>query len=61
MELLSEIHQVTDATLVLQGGSGVPHIDLSETIERGICKINLATEIKNIFIHTLKNEWLCSN
>lgn len=56
MELLSEIHKVTDATLVLHGGSGVPHKDLSETINRGICKINLATEIKNIFMLTLKNE-----
>lgn len=56
MELLSEIHKVTDATLVLHGGSGIPHKDLSETIDRGICKINLATEIKNIFMLTLKDQ-----
>ena len=56
MELLSEIHKVTDATLVLHGGSGIPHEALSETIDRGICKINLATEIKNIFMLTLKDQ-----
>ncbi len=56
MELLSNIRAVTDATLVLHGGSGVPHNDLIETIKRGICKINLATEIKNIFMNTLKNQ-----
>ncbi len=61
MELLSKIHKITDATLVLHGGSGVPHKDLSETIDRGICKINLATEIKNIFMLTLKNQLASMN
>jgi len=56
MNLLSEIHSATDVTLVLHGGSGVPHKALSETISRGICKVNLATEIKNIFMKTLKNQ-----
>lgn len=53
---LSEIKKVTDATLVLHGGSGIPHDTLREAIQRGICKINLATEIKNIFMKTLKNK-----
>ena len=56
LDLLSEIHKVTKATLVLHGGSGIPHHILSETIKRGICKINLATEIKNIFMKTLKDK-----
>lgn len=56
MNLLSEIRKVTDATLVLHGGSGIANKDLSETIDRGICKINLATEIKNIFMKTLKDQ-----
>ncbi|MEO8111657.1 MAG: class II fructose-bisphosphate aldolase [Ginsengibacter sp.] len=53
---LSEIKKVTDAALVLHGGSGIPHDTLREAIQRGICKINLATEIKNIFMKTLKNK-----
>lgn len=55
LERLSKIHEITDAALVLHGGSGVPHPALIESIKRGIRKINLATEIKNIFMTTLKN------
>jgi fructose-bisphosphate aldolase class II/tagatose 1,6-diphosphate aldolase GatY/KbaY len=54
LERLSRIREVTDAALVLHGGSGVPHPTLQEAISRGICKVNLATEIKNIFMKTLK-------
>ena len=54
MDLLSEIQESTPATLVLHGSSGIPHSDLQEAIRRGICKINLATEIKDTFMQTLK-------
>jgi tagatose 1,6-diphosphate aldolase GatY/KbaY len=55
LELLREIHRQTDTALVLHGGSGIPHPVLQAAIRAGICKINLATEIKNIFVTTLKN------
>lgn len=55
LERLAAIREATDAALVLHGGSGIPHGTLQEAIRRGICKINLATEIKNIFMKTLKN------
>lgn len=58
LDLLSEISSVSDVALVLHGGSGIPHDVLREAIKRGICKINLATEIKNIFMKTLKNTML---
>jgi fructose-bisphosphate aldolase class II/tagatose 1,6-diphosphate aldolase GatY/KbaY len=54
LDRLSEISKVTDAVLVLHGASGIPHDVLRAAIEKGICKINLATEIKNIFMQTLK-------
>lgn len=54
-ELLSEIRASIPTTLVLHGGSGVPPEQLREAISRGICKINLATEIKNIFMKTLQS------
>ena len=54
-ERLAEIHQETDAALVLHGGSGVPIPDVRKSISLGICKVNLATEIKNIFMKTLQN------
>lgn len=53
IERLKEIHRITDVALVLHGGSGIPAASLRESINNGICKINLATEIKNIFIRTL--------
>jgi tagatose 1,6-diphosphate aldolase GatY/KbaY len=54
-EILSEIHNQVKATLVLHGSSGLPSPQIKEAILRGICKINLATEIKNIFMKTLRN------
>lgn len=56
LDRLEQIHKITDIALVLHGGSGVPHQALTEAIKRGICKINLATEIKNIFVKTLKEK-----
>lgn len=54
LERLSAIHAATDVALVLHGSSGIPHDQLQAAISRGICKINLATEIKNIFMQSLK-------
>lgn len=54
--LLAEIARATPATLVLHGGSGVPEGQLKMAISNGICKVNLATEIKNIFMKTLQQE-----
>jgi len=54
MERISQIKAVTEVALVLHGGSGIPPLMLAEAIKRGISKINLATEIKNIFVKTLK-------
>lgn len=54
MQRLTAIHENTPASLVLHGSSGIPSSMLQEAIQRGICKINLATEIKNIFMKTLQ-------
>jgi len=54
LELLSRIHATTPAALVLHGCSGIPDNQLREAIARGISKVNLATEIKNIFMKTLQ-------
>jgi ketose-bisphosphate aldolase len=54
IELLSRIHHATEAALVLHGSSGIPEGQLREAIARGISKVNLATETKNIFMKTLQ-------
>ncbi|TMU50701.1 class II fructose-bisphosphate aldolase [Flagellimonas algicola] len=55
LERLSEISDETEVCLVLHGGSGIPDQCLKKAIDQGICKINLATEIKNVFMRTLKS------
>ncbi|MBZ9630853.1 class II fructose-bisphosphate aldolase [Salegentibacter sp. LM13S] len=56
LDLLSDIANTCSSTLVLHGGSGVPAKQLQAAISRGICKVNLATEIKNIFMKTLQQQ-----
>lgn len=52
---LAAISQETEAVLVLHGASGIPDDMLRQAIQSGICKINLATEIKNIYMQTLRS------
>lgn len=61
MQRLTEIKNATGAFLVLHGSSGIPHDQLSEAVSRGICKINLATEIKNHFMKSLSSQLLSTN
>ncbi|RLD35835.1 MAG: ketose-bisphosphate aldolase [Bacteroidetes bacterium] len=52
---LAEIKAATNVALVLHGGSGVPHEAVKKAVELGIKKLNVATEIKNAFMMTLKD------
>jgi ketose-bisphosphate aldolase len=61
LDLLKRIDESVDCALVLHGGSGIPAEQLREGIRRGIRKINLATEIKDIFMGTLKRELLATD
>ena len=54
VERLSEIRKVVDIPLVLHGTSGVPHDQVRACIERGICKVNYATELRITFCDALK-------
>jgi tagatose 1,6-diphosphate aldolase GatY/KbaY len=49
LDRLSEIRHVVDIPLVLHGTSGVPHDQVRACIERGICKVNYATELRIAF------------
>ncbi len=57
---LEAIAKATDVPLVLHGGSGVPGDALKTAVLLGICKVNVATEIKNMFMQMLK-ELLVNN
>ncbi|XNM60495.1 class II fructose-bisphosphate aldolase [Escherichia coli] len=41
--------------LARHGASGLSTKDIQQTIKLGICKINVATELKNAFSQALKN------
>lgn len=56
LDLIKQINAVTDAALVLHGSSGIPDNQLQAAVKNGITKINLATEIKNIFMKSLQTE-----
>lgn len=55
LERLAAIRSKVDIPLVLHGGSGTGDEVLKETINRGITKINIATELKYAFHHGLAN------
>ncbi len=53
-ERLDAIAKAIDVPLVLHGGSGVPDEAVKKAVSLGICKVNVATEIKNMFMKNLQ-------
>jgi len=51
---LVAIQREVDIPLVLHGASGLPDDLVQKTIERGICKVNIATELKMAFVKGLR-------
>jgi tagatose 1,6-diphosphate aldolase GatY/KbaY len=46
VERLTEIRKVVSVPLVLHGASGISDADVTACIKRGICKVNIATELR---------------
>lgn len=53
-ERLALIREKVDIPLVLHGASGIPETMLRRAIELGICKVNVATELKIAFSDAVK-------
>ncbi|WP_432408106.1 tagatose bisphosphate family class II aldolase [Wukongibacter sp. M2B1] len=51
---LNEIRNLVDIPLVLHGASGVPEESVKKCIGFGICKVNIATELKIPFSNAIK-------
>lgn len=51
---VSEIRKKTDIPLVLHGASGLSEADVRECVERGICKVNFATELRKAYTDAVK-------
>ena len=45
LDRLTEINQISTKPLVLHGGSGTPDDQIRQAIRRGICKINIYSEV----------------
>lgn len=54
-ERLAEIRSNVDIPLVLHGASGLSTEDIRRAIKLGICKVNVATELKIAFSDALKD------
>lgn len=50
IERASEIGKAINIPLVLHGGTGVPEKQLKKAIACGVAKINIATELQNMFL-----------
>ncbi|SDC43556.1 fructose-bisphosphate aldolase, class II [Terribacillus halophilus] len=55
LDLLEDIKKRVDLPLVLHGGSGTPHETILKTINSGICKINVNTEVSIAAVKRLKS------
>lgn len=52
---LRDIKKSIDIPIVLHGGSGVPEESIKKAIEYGICKVNIATELKTPFAESIQD------
>ncbi|OCG42536.1 class II aldolase, tagatose bisphosphate family [Gilliamella sp. Fer1-1] len=54
---LAKIRDKVDIPLVLHGASGIPEQMVKQSISLGICKVNVATELKIAFSDALKQDF----
>jgi len=52
---LEKIKEAVDIPLVLHGGSGLSDEDIKQTIDLGISKVNIATELKEAFTRGIRD------
>lgn len=53
-ERVSEVKEVVSVPLVLHGASGLSEEDVRECVERGMCKVNFATELRAAYTDACK-------
>ncbi len=54
LDLLEEINRLTGVPLVIHGGTGFPDALVKEVINRGVCKFNVGTILKGVFLREVK-------
>lgn len=53
-ERVSDVKKLVSAPLVLHGASGLSEEDVKECVERGMCKVNFATELRVAYTDACK-------
>lgn len=53
---LAKIRRLIDVPLVLHGASGLPPSMISKSIELGVCKFNVNTEVRQAYLRSLKDQ-----
>lgn len=53
---LARIRQLLPIPLVLHGASGLPAEMINRSIQLGVCKFNVNTEVRQAYLNTLKSE-----
>lgn len=60
LDILERIKEEVDIPLVLHGGSGNPDEEVEKSVELGICKVNISSDVKSVFFKQVK-EFLKNN
>jgi fructose-bisphosphate aldolase, class II len=53
-DVIRKTRELTDAPLVMHGGTGVPDEDVREAISCGVKKVNIGTELKYAYVNALR-------
>lgn len=56
LERLEELNSISKVPLVMHGGSGTPDKQIREAIARGICKLNIYSEMMSAYYGELKKK-----
>ena len=57
---LAAINEAVSVPLVLHGASGLPENMISQAIERGVCKFNVNTEVRQAYVEALQERLVSS-
>jgi fructose-bisphosphate aldolase class II len=53
---IAEIQEKVSIPMVMHGGTGVPDSDVQKAIQKGICKVNIDTQIRIAFYNAVKEQ-----
>ena len=56
LEYLQKLFEVTQIPLVLHGGSGIPKSYIQKAVKTGIAKMNIATELRQAYEFSLRDD-----